>query len=253
MSPVFESFIILAVILAAAALGVAAGVLLPERQVDERMRSHVFASTSLVATLTAILLGLMVSTAQGERKVVSQELQDLSATVIRLDRLLKTYGPDADSARVALRRYVAHKRDDLFPATPGASPNPGNLATVALLDQVQDAVLTLQPKTAAQEWLKSQALERAVQIASAPWAIAEPEHERQTWPVVIVMTFWLGILFAAYGMFMPRHVTAVAVLALCALAVTSAIFMVLEALIPFSGVLHVPSTPLNEAVEMVRR
>lgn len=55
---------------------------------------------------------------------------------------------------------------------------------------------------------------------------------------MIILTFWLGLLFAAYDMFMPHHVTAVVALVLTALAVTSAIFVILEALSPF---------PLNAA------
>jgi hypothetical protein len=124
---------------------------------------------------------------------------------------------------------------------------------VTLLDHVQDAVLALQPSTAAEEWRKSQALQRSAEIAAAPWAISEQDQEQQSRPVVVVLTVWLGILFAAYGMFTPRHVTAVAVLVLSAIAVTSAIFVILEALSPFSGALHVPSTPLDEAVDLVRR
>jgi hypothetical protein len=253
VSPILESCIFLVCILGAAGLGMAGGLLLPEQHVDERARTHVFGSISVVATLTALLLGLMISTAQGDRVLVSRDLQDLSASVIRLDRLLRTYGPDADGARSALRSYVAHKRDDLFPTTRAASPNPGNLATVTLLDHVQDAVLALQPRDPAQEWRKSQALQRSAEIASAPWAIAEEDQERQGRPVVIVVTFWMGILFAAYGMFTPRHATAIAVLLLTALAVTSAIFVILEASSPFSGLIHIPSTPLDEAVALVRR
>lgn len=253
MSSVLESCVVLVCILAAAGLGMAARVLLPERHVDEQARTHVFGSISVVATLTALLLGLMISTAQGERVLVSRELQDLSASVIHLDRLLMAYGPDADGARAALASYVTHKRDDLFPTTRGANPDPGNLATVTLLDHVQDALLALQPTNAAQEWRKSQALQRAAEIASAPWAIAEEDQESQGRPVVIILTFWLGILFAAYGMFMPRHVTAIAVLVLSAVAVTSAIFVILEAFSPFVGLIHIPSAPLDEAVDLVRR
>lgn len=253
MSPVLESFVVLVCILAAAALGFAGGRLLPEHHVDERARTHVFGSIAVVATLTAFLLGLMISTVQGERTMVAKEVQDLSANVIRLDRLLRNYGPDADSARAALASYVAHKRDDLFPNSRRVSPKPGNLATATLLDRVQDDVLALQPSTAAQDWRKSQALERSAEIASAPWAIAEQDQVRPNPLVVIILTFWLGTLFAASGMFMPRHLTALAVLVLSAISVTSAIFLILAGLSPFSGVLHVPSAPLDEAVDLLRR
>jgi hypothetical protein len=253
MSPLLECLIVPVGILAAAGLGMAGGFRLPKHHLDEKARTHVFGSISVVATLTALLLGLMISSAQGERTLVSRELQDLSASVIRLDRLLRTYGPDADSARAGLGAYVTHKRDDLFPTTAGARANPGNPATVALLDHVQDAVLALQPKSPAQDWRKSQALQRSAEIASAPWAIAEEQQEQQSRPFVIVLTFWLVIIFAAYGLFMPRHVTAIAALVLSALAVTSAIFVILEAFSPFSGMIHIPSAPLSEAVDQVRR
>ena len=131
-SPVIESCIVLVGILAAAGLGIAGGVLLPEHHVDERARTHVFGSISVVATLTALSARIDDLDRAGRTADGREELQDLSANVIRLDRLLRAYGPDADGARAALGSYVAHKRDDLFPTAQGASPKPGNLATVDL-------------------------------------------------------------------------------------------------------------------------
>src|SRR6201999_3294658 len=141
--------------------------------------------------------------------------------VIRLDELLRRYGPEADGARASLRIYTAAKREDLFPRNPGDRPNPRNPATEILLQKVQDAVLALQPVGEAQHWRKSQALIRVSQIADARWSIAEGDQEFRHSPLIIIVTMWLSVLFVTYGLFMPRHLTALVAVVLAAVVVAS--------------------------------
>jgi hypothetical protein len=42
------------------------------------------------------------------------------------------------------------------------------------------------------------------------------------------VVFWLGIIFASFGLFAPGNATAIVTLVLCALSVAGALFLVLE-------------------------
>ena len=47
-------------------------------------------------------------------------------------------------------------------------------------------------------------------------------------PFLVVLVFWLCIIFASFGLFAPRNATVIAVLCVCALSVSGAIFLILS-------------------------
>ncbi len=61
--------------------------------------------------------------------------------MIRLDRLLRRYGPEAEGLRDLLRRYTAMKIQDLFPEGTTKLPSLQNPKTVALLEELQDRLV----------------------------------------------------------------------------------------------------------------
>jgi len=67
MSPLAESLIVLGVILAAASFGFLIGLAVPEHHRSDNTRSHFAATSSVVATLAALVLGLAISTTSTTR------------------------------------------------------------------------------------------------------------------------------------------------------------------------------------------
>jgi len=67
-------------------------------------------------------------------------------------------------------------------------------------------------------------------------------------PFLVVLVFWLCIIFASFGLFAPRNATVIAVLFVCALSVSGAIFLILELDRSFEGLLQVSSSPLRAAL-----
>jgi hypothetical protein len=67
-----------------------------------------------MGTLTALVLGLLVASAQGSYAARQSEIKQLTAYAILLDLLLDQYGKDAESARVSLRnvgKLIGAERD----------------------------------------------------------------------------------------------------------------------------------------------
>lgn len=64
---------------------------------------------------------------------------------------------------------------------------------------------------------------------------------------LVVLLFWLTITFTSFGLFAPRNVTVLAVLFVCALSVTSALFLVVEMDGPFDGLIKASADPLRYA------
>ncbi len=252
MTPIPESLLVLSVMLAAGLLGTVLRRLLPKSHLTDGTPSHLTATIAVVATLTALVLGLAISNANTARVGMINDLALLSSDIVRTDDLLRRFGPAANNARADLIHYAVEKQEDLFPRSAGREPNPSNSQTAAILGRVQDEILKLEPQDDAQRWEQSQALVVSTLIVVARWTIAEQGHTVVSEAGEVVLVFWLSILFGTYGLFMPRHVTAFVGLLLSATAVASAIFLILDARAPFSGMFHVSSETLSEAVRAVR-
>ena len=72
-------------------------------------------------------------------------------------------------------------------------------------------------------------------------------------PFLVVLVFWLCIIFASFGLFAPRNATVIAVLCVCALSVSGAIFLILELDRSFEGLLKVSGAPLRAALAQLGR
>ena len=101
---------------------------LPTDHLTEETINVVFVSTGVVATVSALVLGLLVSNANASFIRLGGQVTALSAQILRLDHILRRYGPDTEPARATLLRYASDKAADLFPDNP-ADVRLGNPST----------------------------------------------------------------------------------------------------------------------------
>jgi hypothetical protein len=67
-------------------------------------------------------------------------------------------------------------------------------------------------------------------------------------PFLLALVFWLTVTFASFGLFAPRNATVIAVIFLCALSVSSVVFLILEMDRPFDGMIKVSDAPVRYAL-----
>ena len=79
---------------------------LPVHHLSAETQSAVTVSVAVIGTLSALVLGLMISAANSSFSKASDEVRDSSLQVIRIDRNLRRYGPEADDARAKLREWA---------------------------------------------------------------------------------------------------------------------------------------------------
>lgn len=65
---------------------------------------------------------------------------------------------------------------------------------------------------------------------------------------LVVLSFWLTIIFASFGLFAPRNITVIATFSVCALSIAGAIFLILELDRSFEGLLQISDGPLQKAM-----
>ena len=70
-----------------------------------------------------------------------------------------------------------------------------------------------------------------------------------TWPFLSILVSWAALLFFGFGLLARLNAPAVFTLAIGALSVASAIFLILELDAPYSGILRLPPTPILQAID----
>ena len=219
---------------------------LPERHLSADTKDTVRLGVGLIGTLAALVLGLLIASAKGFYDTQSNELTQMSAKVVLLDRVLAHYGPESKEARDSLHSAVARMLDSLWPkdGRRHSQSEPTGAGSEGLYDQIQE----LAPKTDAQRSLQSQALSIAIQLGEARWLMYAQAGSFISLPVLMLVVFWLAIIFISFGLFAPRNATAIATLLLCALSVSGAVFLIVAMYTPFEGMMQISSSPVRNAL-----
>ena len=168
-----------------------------------------------------------------------------------LDRVLANYGPEANEARQQLRRSIAGAIDRIWSSE---KTSPGGLYAAESgtgLDMIQLKLNELAPKNNAQQQLLAQAYQIANDLVQTRLMTIEEQQSVLSPVFLIFLIFWLIVLFLSFGLFAPRNVTVLALLLICALSVSSAIFLILEMNRPLDGVIRASNAPLREALELI--
>ena len=244
MSPAVVSGIVFACVFGGALLGMSLRPLLPERHATADSKDVVKLGMGLIATMAALVLGLLIASAKGSYDTQRAELTQMSTDIVLLDSVLARYGPEAHQARALIRRGVVSALDRIWPADSSRPLDP----IAARGEVVFEAIQTLAPQSEAQRTLQTQALNIALGIARTRWLLFEQSGSSIPLPFLVVLVFWLTILFASFNLFAPRNATIIATMVVCSLSVAGALFLILELDRPFQGLIRIPSAPLRNAL-----
>jgi 4-amino-4-deoxy-L-arabinose transferase-like glycosyltransferase len=236
----------LGTIFGGALLGMFAARTLPGHHLGSETRSAVSVSVAVVGTLSALVLGLLISTASNSFSARSHEVTAISVDIIRIDRTLRRYGSEAQAVRAGLHTYAMAKMQELFPQQGQALQS--NTATASMLEALQNEILLLAPSDEVHRWLRSELLTLSEELSETRWLLAQQAGSSIPTPFLILLIFWLTIVFASFGLFAPPNGTAIAAVFLCSLAVSGGILMILEMDSPSTGVIRVSAEPMRHAM-----
>jgi hypothetical protein len=252
LQPVAIAGYVTACTFGAAVLGMVLRRGLPDEHLREDSKDVVKLVMGLIATLVALVLGLLIASANGFYTNQQNELQTLSANIVNLDQVLVRYGPETAAARVTLRDVVVAGHDRIWPAD-GSTATPQVPPSGSTFDVVRDRLLSLAAATDAQRHLVSQAIGIADNISAMRLLIFAQVGNSLSWPFVIILVFWVSVLFLGFGLLGEWNGTVAASLMVGSIAVASATFLILELNQPYSGLLHLSDAPLRQAITMIGR
>ena len=215
---------------------------LPEDHLSADSRDAVKLAMGLLATMTALVLGLLVSSAKDGYDTKRSVVIQMAAKVAFLDRLLALYGPETAEARGDLHAAVADAVRRIWPT------DKGRPAQVAPNQQAGDAVFVtiqrLSPHDDTQRALKAQLATLMVDLGQLRSLLIAQSIPSISIPMLIILVSWLVVIFFGFSLIAPPNATTTLALVASAFSVACAIFLILELDHPFGGLIHIPSEPL---------
>ena len=253
MSPRAIGLVIVVCIFGSALLGIALGRLLPSHHVGDDAKDIVKLGLSLIGTLSALVMGLLISSASASFSTVSGELTAVTVKVLQLDHLLYQYGPQANELRGLLAKNFGATIDFIFSGDPAQREAMINPNAASRQDEVQAGIRRLSPGTDEQRELRSKALDLAYEAGGARWYLVLQQAGTISTPLLAVLVFWLCVIFLGWGLFAPRHAMMMSALFTFAWCATLAIFLILELDSPFEGWVRVSDAPMRAALTQLSR
>jgi hypothetical protein len=232
--------------------GAAAGVVLrrslPQHHLNDHSKDVVRLGSALIATLSALVLGLLITSAKNAYDTQRNEIRQIAAKLVLLDGQLERYGPEARPARELQRQAIGSLIDRIWgeralKSSAGAPYRPSVEG-----DLVYAAIEALAPQNDVQRNLKFMALQTTTGITQSRVLLFEQTDAGLPTPLLVVLVFWLTILLASFTLFSPINPTGGVALAIIALSASGAIYLILEMNNPFSGLMQIPSDSLRNAL-----
>jgi hypothetical protein len=221
---------------------------LPPTHLSKESQDVVRLGIGLVATMTALLLGLVTAAARSTFDTQDAALRNSAASILTLDRHLARYGPETKPTRDLIRSAVAFRLKTTWATDGGVGAGLVVSESTPAVEEVENQILRLSPQTEAQRWFKGEALKLSEEVVKTRWRILGTGGA-VPFPFLVVVIFWLTVTFASFGLYAPRNATVVAVLCVAATSVAAAVFLILELDSPFDGVIKISSGPLRYALD----
>ena len=240
-------WVVFAVVFGSAMLAMSLRAVVPAHHLSSESKDVVKLGIAVIATMSALVVSLMLASAKSSWDARSHEFTQMSANLILLDRVLAHYGAETKEVRDLLRRSVVDAVDRI-----GSSDNfqlPILAPTTATTQSIYSQIQQLSARDEAQRMLQGQALKTAVDVSQTRWLLFEQRASSSIpTPFLVVVVFWLCIIFASFGLYAPGNTTVVATLCVCALSVSGAIFLILELDRSFEGIIRISDAPLRAAL-----
>ena len=245
------------IVFAAQLIGWAVGRLvrrrLPPEHLDTRTRDSVMLLVGMVATLSALVLGLMISTAKTSFDADKASVIEIAADILLIDHALAQYGDESKAARELLRGFTKGAVDGVFSPDEAGQALDVTAAPLPQMGRLQQSLLALSPATDAQRWLQARALTLSSELKRARVLFAERASGSIPPAFLFVLTAWLAMLYIALAIFAPSNLTSTLTAVGGALAFSAAIFLILELDTPFHGLISLSSEPLVKTLELLGR
>ena len=173
MNPTIVGMIVFTCTFGGALLGMWLRTTLPEHHLDAESKDTVKVGIGLIATMTALVLGLVTASAKSSFDAMDSAVKTTAIEVLALDRVLARYGSETGEIRKGLQRAVGDRIDMIWPqgSSKPAKLDPMRSGAGAQTERLADAIRALKPRDDSQRALQSRALDLTEALLQARWLV----------------------------------------------------------------------------------
>jgi len=247
MSPHAVALAVFGCLFGAAMLGIRIRAWLPDHHISSEAKDSVRVAMGTVATMAALVLGLLVASTKGTYDAERNESTHIAARIVYLDRVLAMYGPATAEARAELKQAATGMLHRMWPEERGEKVDlePNETWTDALPKSIYGLVAASEVQRA----LKEQATRMVNELGQERWLVYEEAETSVSRTMLLVVVLWLAVLFLSVGLFAPPNGTVIVAMMLSAVSVSGAIFLILELDKPYGGLIAISSQPMRLALQ----
>jgi hypothetical protein len=225
----------------------------PEEHMTGGSRDMILAVIGLLTLLLALVLGTIVGNSYAYFATQKFELEAFASHALLLDQALADYGPDAKPTRDRLKETLTQSYH-LFWGADDADPERfGVDVAMARWKPMNEALKALNPSTEAQKREVSAAIVVFGQMEQTRMLMSLQLASPIAPMFVVIVVAWSMFLFCGFGVLSGANRTTRATLALGAISVGSAIFLIQDLSEPFSGLFRVPPGSIVQTIEAIDR
>ncbi len=249
MSSLEISLIVFVFLTASALLGLFLKSILPAHHLEAHSKDAIKVGAGLIATLTALVLGLLVSSAKSSYDAMNDQIKQFCATVVVLDHVLAQYGQEAEPIREMVKNNLLFAHAKIWPSESSKEINLQAVEKAPGMEAVREKIMELHPKSDKERALQADALAIGGELTHLRWQLIEHESGSIPVPFLVVLVFWLAIFFVTFGLLSPVNGTIIAVMIVCTLSVAGALFLILEMNMPLEGLIKISDGSLLKALQ----
>jgi len=232
----------------AALIGALLRARLPTHHFEPESKDVLKLVMGLIATLSALVLGLLIASAQSSYNSQVEALEKMGANVVEMDRFLALYGPETADARDLERQSVVQLHARVW-STGGMSREAISTSRGPTpVYKLYRDLASLEPKNEAQRFALNRAMELGDEIGLTRMLMYEQAGTMISPPFLVILIFWISALFLGFGLLARFNATLVVVLFVGALSVSGAILLILELHNPYRGLIQLSDAPIREAL-----
>jgi hypothetical protein len=221
--------------------------LLPAHHLQNDSKKVLELVVGLTSTLTALVLGLLISSAYSAYQLQRIEIQDLGTRFFEVDRALANLGPEASEQRQQLQRILLDVDKGIWP---DAAENVSDARTAVQIhgEALFSAIAALPTASNAQRLTQGRAAQLLEDLSGTWHLLLVQRGGSLSAPIFWVLTSWLVLLFFGFGLFTSYNPTVATGLFVGAASVSAAIFLIVDLNQPYSGWIRLPRGALQAAL-----
>ncbi|MBM3901033.1 MAG: DUF4239 domain-containing protein [Verrucomicrobia bacterium] len=224
---------------------------LPNHHLDADSKDTVKLASGMIITLTAMLVGLLVSSAKSSYDSLNAGVVEGGARMIQLDHALAHLEPETIPIRRQIRESVEFTLATVLTQNGASEEGTEEFEKRSWIDAIQQRMRALKTSTDAERQIYNEAYQLAMDLAGNRWKLIEQHQSALPTPFFAILLCWLGLLFTTVALFAPRNGTAITVLMICALLMSSALFLIHDLNQVPNGLIRLSPAPLQKALELI--